>query len=77
MAEFQTPTEATQISTNGVVSKGAEVQADGDHADLFSQSLISPEVKASLQEVGYTIRPLRKSDYKAGRISRSMHREDG
>lgn len=77
MAEFQTPTEATQISTNGVVSKGAEVQTDGDEANLFSESLISPEVKASLQEVGYTIRPLRKSDYSAGRTSRSMHKGDG
>lgn len=66
MAELQTPTEASQLSTNGVVSKGAETQVHADDVDLFSPSLISPAVKASLQEVGYTIRPLRRSDYNTG-----------
>lgn len=71
MAEFQTPTEASQLSTNGVVQKGAEAQispvTNGTHdPDLFSDSLISPAVKANLQEVGYTIRPLRRSDYGTG-----------
>ena len=68
MAEYQTPTEASQLSTNGVVQKGAESQVTvpADDADLFSPNLISPAVKASLQEVGYTIRPLRRSDYSAG-----------
>ena len=71
MAELQTPTEASQISTNGVIQNGAESQintttTDPDHADLFSSSLISPAVEASLQEVGYTIRPLRRSDYSTG-----------
>lgn len=66
MADFQTPTEASQLSTNGVVQKGAETQISADDADLFSSTLISPTVKASLQEVGYTIRPLRRSDYNKG-----------
>lgn len=71
MAELQTPTEVSQISTNGQIQKGAEEQlapvANGTtDADLFSDSLISPAVKASLQEVGYTIRPLRRSDYRTG-----------
>lgn len=66
MAELQTPTEASQVSTNGVVSEGAETQVQADDVDLFSPSLISPAVKASLQEVGYTIRPLRRSDYNTG-----------
>jgi len=73
MAEFQTPTEASQISTNGVVSKGSELQAINEDAGLFSESLISPAVKASLQEVGYTIRALRKSDYSTGGISQELH----
>ncbi|KAK5073570.1 Glucosamine-phosphate N-acetyltransferase-like protein [Lithohypha guttulata] len=71
MAELQTPSEASQISTNGVIQEKAESQiapaTNGtEEADLFSDSLISPSVKASLQEVGYTIRPLRRSDYKTG-----------
>lgn len=68
MAELQTPTEASQITTNGVVQKGAESQVSED-VDLFSESLISPAVKASLQEVGYSIRPLRRSDYSTGTFS--------
>jgi len=76
MAELQTPTEASQISTNGVVSQGAEVEAQADHADLFSESLISPAVKANLQEVGYTIRPLRRTDYSAGRVSPTIGGQD-
>jgi len=75
MAELQTPTEASQISTNGVISKGAEVQTNGDDIDMFSESLISPAVKASLQEVGYTIRPLRRSDYGTGTASWSTPEE--
>jgi len=68
MADFQTPTEASQMTTNGVVSEGAETQVldTGNDADLFSASLISPAVQASLEEVGYTIRPLRRSDYSTG-----------
>lgn len=76
MAELQTPTEVSQLSTNGVVSKGAESQIQVDDADLFSASLISPAVKASLQEVGYTIRPLRRSDYNTGTDSLSSHAAD-
>lgn len=76
MAELQTPTEGSQMSTNGVVSKGAEMQTVGDNADLFSESLISPAVKASLQEVGYTIRPLRRSDYSTGMVSERVLGED-
>lgn len=67
MADLQTPTEISQITTNGVVQKDAETQIQAtENVDLFSLSLISPEVKASLQEVGYSIRPLRQSDYSTG-----------
>lgn len=68
MAEFQTLTEVSQLTVNGDVRKGAENSIRTGDADLFSQSLISPAVKASLQEVGYTIRPLRRSDYDTGTV---------
>jgi len=73
MADFQTPTEVSQITTNGVVREGAETQVldTGNDADLFSASLISPAVQASLEEVGYTIRPLRRSDYSTGASSKT------
>lgn len=71
MAEFQTPTEASQLSMNGAIQKGAETQITTDDADLFSSNLISPTVKASLQELGYTVRPLRKSDYSKGSYIRN------
>ncbi|KAK4945150.1 Glucosamine-phosphate N-acetyltransferase-like protein [Elasticomyces elasticus] len=97
MADFQTPTEASLLSTsnppleslaaaptpttstvngeaktNGVAvptSAPASAQdsttTDADDQPLFSNSLISPEVSSSLPE-GYTVRPLRRSDYKNG-----------
>ena len=71
MAEFQTPTEASAIST--VPVKDAQVQVTTetngtlvDETPLFSQVLISAEVSAALPE-GYSIRPLRKSDYHTGK----------
>jgi hypothetical protein len=47
-----------QSTTNG------DANADDD-TQLFSSSLISPEVSAILPE-GYTLRPLRRSDYYGG-----------
>lgn len=67
MADFQTPTEVSQFSTNGDIQKGAESQVHNTNdPELFSAHLISPSVKESLQEVGYSIRPLRRSDYSTG-----------
>ncbi|KAJ9654206.1 Glucosamine-phosphate N-acetyltransferase-like protein [Neophaeococcomyces mojaviensis] len=68
MAEVAKSTEASQTTTNGVLQNGVgtHVSAAGDDVDLFSAALISPAVKASLREVGYTIRPLRRSDYSTG-----------
>lgn len=71
MADFQTPTEASALTSNGDLQSGAESQVSlssnkGNDVELFSGELISPQVSASLQEVGYTIRPLRRSDYDTG-----------
>lgn len=71
MAETQTPTEASTLTSNGDLQNGAESQlltssTPNSDVELFSEGLISPQVSASLQEVGYTIRPLRKSDYATG-----------
>ncbi|KAB8231884.1 acyl-CoA N-acyltransferase [Aspergillus alliaceus] len=43
----------------------ATMNSQTEDAPLFSVSLISPEVVAALPE-GYTIRPVRRSDYKRG-----------
>jgi glucosamine-phosphate N-acetyltransferase len=71
MAELQTPTETSALSTIPV--KDAQVQVmpetNGtltDEPPLFSPAFISLEVTAVLPE-GYSIRPLRKSDYHNGK----------
>ena len=71
MADLQTPTEALALSTSPV--KDAEVQVTPevngtltDEIPLFSASLMSVDVSAALPE-GYSMRPLRKSDYHKGK----------
>lgn len=87
MAENQTPTEASLLSTNPVSLKDAEVQAStsqtngalADDPPLFSPTLISSEVAAALPE-GYSIRPLRRSDYYNGTAlltSKHSHGHEG
>jgi hypothetical protein len=73
MAELQTPTEASALSS--VPMKDAQVQVipetNGTLADetpLFSPAFISAEVAAALPE-GYSIRPLRRSDYHNGQLN--------
>ena len=70
MADLQTPTEASALSS--VPVKDAEVQVPtetngtlADEPPLFPPILISAEVSAALPE-GYSMRPLRKSDYYNG-----------
>lgn len=68
-AKMQAPNEIDQPSANGLVHKPVESQTSIEHdPPLFAQSLISPEVSANLQELGYSIRPLRRSDYNTGKI---------
>jgi glucosamine-phosphate N-acetyltransferase len=48
------------------MQRDALTQVDGvEDPPLFPPSLISPEVSSSLPE-GYTMRPLRRSDYHGG-----------
>ncbi|ETN40733.1 uncharacterized protein HMPREF1541_05013 [Cyphellophora europaea CBS 101466] len=52
--------------TNGVSVNGTSATTEDDtEIPLFSPTLISPEVSAILPE-GYTMRPLRRSDYNRG-----------
>ena len=44
---------------------GNENMSHSTHGPLFSASLISPDVTSALPET-YTMRPLQRSDYKAG-----------
>lgn len=74
MAELQTPTEASTMST--MPMKDAQVQVSPetngtltDETPLFSSALISSEVAAALPQ-GYSVRPLRKSDYHNGEHAR-------
>jgi hypothetical protein len=75
MNDTTTPTTAIPISNAGAPSQNdpsAQVQIDGvngllDETPLFSSSLISLEVSSSLPE-GYSIRPLRRSDYHGGEL---------
>lgn len=76
MADFQTPTEVSAMETLPV--KDAEVQVStemngalADETPLFSPILISAEVSAALPE-GYSMRPLRRSDYYNGKHHRSI-----
>jgi glucosamine-phosphate N-acetyltransferase len=61
----------TNLTTTATVTPAAvpttktTMNSHTDDFPLFSASLISPEVAASLPE-GYTIRPVRRSDYKRG-----------
>lgn len=80
MADIQTPTEASLLSSSAEpLQKDAAAQVEiktngvlSEEPALFSQSLISPEVTAMLPE-GYTIRPLRRSDYHGGMWSTFSH----
>lgn len=56
-------TNGVSPSVNGV--NGTALPGDEEDATLFSPSLISPEVAALLPD-GYTMRPLRRSDYNKG-----------
>lgn len=51
--------------TNGINGAAPVSPDDDEETPLFSQSLISPEVAALLPE-GYSMRPLRRSDYHKG-----------
>ncbi len=63
MNDTQTPTEAIAFTSS---EKNASTQNDDNGPLLFSPDLISPEVISSLPE-GYTMRPLRRSDYYGGK----------
>jgi hypothetical protein len=65
--DTQTPTMATPLTTsNASMQTNAVTQTDGvKDPPLFPPSLISPEVSSSLPD-GYTMRPLRRSDYHGG-----------
>ncbi len=84
MAENQTPTEASLLSTspptavteaasqvadvlglNGVHANGAVKEED--EQPLFSPTFISAEVSSALPE-GYSVRPLRRTDYHKGEV---------
>jgi len=70
MVNTQPPiTDATVVSTTTPMEKEAGTNGIvSEDPPLFSTSLISPEVSESLPE-GYTIRPLRRSDYYTGRVA--------
>lgn len=60
------PNGTNNVSLNGTTDNSEPLSVDDDTA-LFSSSLISPEVAALLPE-GYTMRPLRRSDYNRGTL---------
>ena len=70
MNDTQTPTTANPFTTSDVLMQtNVATQTDGvDDPSLFPSSLISPEVSSSLP-VGYTMRPLRRSDYYGGAVT--------
>ena len=72
MDGFQAPTAATPTTkTHALLQKNVSSQVEMNGATdppLFSPELISPEVSSSLPD-GYTMRPLRKSDYEGGKQS--------
>lgn len=77
MAELQTPTEAATMSTSPM--KDAQLPAKSEingtlseETPLFSPSLLSPQITAALPE-GYSVRPLRKSDYHHGEKLLPLH----
>ena len=57
----------SQIHTPAAVNGTSSSSEEDNDPPLFSQSLISPEVAAILPE-GYTIRPLRRSDFHNGKL---------
>lgn len=72
MADTQTPTEASLLSNSANIESEQNAAARIDTNDngvdeppLFSPSLISPDVSSILPD-GYTMRPLRRSDYDGG-----------
>jgi hypothetical protein len=67
MNDTPTPTTATPLTTsNAPMQNNAGTQTDGvEDPPLFPPGLISPEVSSGLPE-GYTMRPLRRSDYHGG-----------
>lgn len=58
-------TNGVSVSVNGNGVNGTTPSAEDNEVSLFSPSLISPEVAALLPD-GYTMRPLRRSDYNKG-----------
>ncbi|OQE17958.1 hypothetical protein PENSTE_c019G06840 [Penicillium steckii] len=59
------PTTTTTTTTTTLPSKPTMTSLESTDGPLFPASLISPEVIASLP-TDYTIRPLRRSDFKRG-----------
>jgi glucosamine-phosphate N-acetyltransferase len=66
MNDTTTPTTTIPISNASAPTKNDAVNGSVDDTPLFSSSLISAEVSSQLPE-GYSIRPLRKSDYNGGK----------
>lgn len=58
-------TNGVSVGVNGNGVNGTTPSAEDNEVSLFSPSLISPEVAALLPD-GYTMRPLRRSDYNKG-----------
>jgi hypothetical protein len=73
MNDNQTPTMAMPLITgNASMQSNAATQIDGaEDPPLFPPHLISPEVTSSLPH-GYTMRPLRRSDYHGGMAYRNF-----
>ena len=67
MNDTETPTMAMPLTTSNVpMQNHVATQTDGvADLPLFPPDLISPEVLSSLPD-GYTMRPLRRSDYDGG-----------
>jgi hypothetical protein len=67
LAESPLPKEPVTNGTSSMNGTAAitEVKEENDDTPLFSPSFISPEVAALLPE-GYSMRPLRRSDYHKG-----------
>jgi hypothetical protein len=73
MNDTQTPTTAMPlITSNDSMPSNAATQTDEvEDPPLFPPHLISPDVTSSLPH-GYTMRPLRRSDYHGGRAYRNF-----
>jgi hypothetical protein len=68
LAESPLPKATATNGTNSTNGTATTTEAKEEHDDtpLFSPSYISPEVAALLPE-GYSMRPLRRSDYHKGK----------